>query len=405
MKNSYIFFIILYLQVGGYSQLSFNSYAITDFVKESGKINTGFIDSKNNIWIGTCSAEVIHFDGNTWNYYDKDFLKLGRSYDCVNAFYEDSQSRIWMVADGGIILYNDGAWKYYRGEAPQYYTHDIKEWNGKMLFSSFRGINILENDKWRFVDLPTSISAASLEVDKNNNLWACFSNGDPCFIFNSDEWQEVNSENSGICPGYRNILHLGSDSTLYLSGPSGYFCSFDGNSFTNLGAKIQNIKFSYLSSILTLREGPDVFVAGNTNNYSNSLLAQVGAGETIYYDYRSGLVKGNIVSLALDVNNKIMAFSEDSISYEGILETTSTNNFLLKNNFILNNIVNHELRIDNSKSQNFTVRVVSIDGRLEMVKQNVSSSIFVDHLEPGLYFVQILENNMIVSTEKIIKID
>lgn len=88
MKNYYIALLfLLHSSISAYSQKSFNSYAIKDFVKESGKINTGFIDSKNNIWIGTCSAEVIHFDGNTWNYYDKDFLKLGRSYDCVNKFY------------------------------------------------------------------------------------------------------------------------------------------------------------------------------------------------------------------------------------------------------------------------------------------------------------------------------
>ena len=406
MKNYYIALLfLLHSSISAYSQKSFNSYAIKDFVKESGKINTGFIDSKNNIWIGTCSAEVIHFDGNTWNYYDKDFLKLGRSYDCVNKFYEDSQSRIWMVADGGIILYDKGTWTFYREKAPQYYTHGVKEWNGKMFFSSFRGINVFENDKWRFINLPTSISTASLEIDKNNKLWACFSNGDPCFLFDGDNWKEMNSQNSGLCSGNRNVLHLSADSLLYFSGPSGYFCSYDGKSFTDLDSKIRFIRFSYLSSILSLQDSKDVFVAGKTNDNANSLLAQVSDGETIYHDYKSGLVQGSIVDLALDTDDKIMAFSEDSISYEGILKTTSYKMLKSDHKLIKNTVVTHDLLFDFPETQNLCVRILNIEGKLVLQKDNLRSNLSLEDLRSGLYFVQLFDKNSMLSTEKIIKIE
>lgn len=137
----------LLLTFSAFPQKIFNSYALKDFVEEHGNITTAFIDSRSNIWIGTSSAEVILYDGISWKHFGIDTLKLGRTYDSINSFYEDSQSRIWIATDGGIVLYNNGAWKTFREEVPQYYTHNIKEWNGKMYFSSFRGINIYEGGK------------------------------------------------------------------------------------------------------------------------------------------------------------------------------------------------------------------------------------------------------------------
>ena len=256
----------------------------------------------------------------------------------------------------------------------------------------------------KFIDLPTSISAADLEVDMDNKLWACFTNGDPCFIFNGDKWNEINSENSDICDGYMSNLHLSNDSILYFIGPFGYFCSYNGTNFTNLKQHINKLSFSYLAAIVSSSNGKDLFIAGASLYNDNGIIAQFTENNTTYFDFNEGLIKQLIVDMVLDANGKLMVFSEDSISYEGTLLATTTSEVELFQDFIESNIVYDQLEVSNPENVRLAISIISVAGNLVLPFREVEEFIDLNFLKSGIYIVQIFKNGIPISTEKIIKI-
>ena len=166
--------------------------AIYDPSLESDLVNVIYMDSKNRMWIGTEDGLVLKDNrgSHRFRYNSKD--KNSISSNAINCVYEDRKHRIWIgVWDGGINRFvenstsNSGRFVRYNHDPnrkesltdPNVFNIAESSKTGELLVSTFKGLNILKDEKAGIFENPFSYPHEgdqfhfTLAEDNEHNIW------------------------------------------------------------------------------------------------------------------------------------------------------------------------------------------------------------------------------------------
>ena len=160
-------------------------------------------DSLNNVWISTIDSGAAMFDGTNWNVYDTSNSKIrNNQLSCV---YIDPLDVKWF-GTGGVSKYDGMNWTNYHAlnsNIPSAVILSVTSRNNEIWVSSYnRGIGRLIDTTWtKFTQanspLPDDYTKV-IQKDHQNNIWVGMETGGIAVISENNEWELINSFNSGI---------------------------------------------------------------------------------------------------------------------------------------------------------------------------------------------------------------
>lgn len=199
----------------------------------------------------------------------------------------DSQGKIWMLNDDGLICYNGDTFTRYDSIDNFYIPkafenllaidHDDNIWfigynpwvncPTQRIFS-FDGENFLSYEP-NGMDLDMGPILSDIEIDRSGNVWFSFRNDDPVFLkYNAGEWASYDSTDIGFAPYNIADIEFDSDNNLwfndditfsssiqYYENYPGLYC-FDGEHEANTYGDM------YCISQVSVDEHDNVWVCG-----------------------------------------------------------------------------------------------------------------------------------------------
>jgi ligand-binding sensor domain-containing protein/two-component sensor histidine kinase len=141
----------------------------------TGELFSLFMDSRENVWMGTNGEGVIKYDGNYFTQYTSN---EGLSANHVKCILEDEKGNIWFGTAGGLLMYdgNEFAWIVGKGdEAGRMAIHSmVADKKGNIWFGTFdNGLYKFEDSLLTRYNTKQGLDKAvySLKEDSKGNLW------------------------------------------------------------------------------------------------------------------------------------------------------------------------------------------------------------------------------------------
>lgn len=209
----------------------------TYFLEGKG-INDITEDKKGNIWTATYENGAYQISGKEVKEFSE---KNGLSWSSLKAVYIDSKNNVWIgtgktgiTADGkGISIYDGTKWKYYTekdGLASNAVFSFFEDSKGRMWCGTAKGVCLLKGDKWETMDAitPARFTAPNFFEDKGGNVWFMYEGG----IFKYDG-KEVKAydENSGLAIKQTLCWTIDKDGTIWFGHVRRHFSKFRDNKF------------------------------------------------------------------------------------------------------------------------------------------------------------------------------
>ncbi|RKY83814.1 hypothetical protein DRQ09_09485, partial [candidate division KSB1 bacterium] len=159
-----------------------------------------FIDSENNLWVGTTGNGLWKFNSLVWLHYTTADGLLNNS---ILALFEDSQGNIWIGTEGGVNKYDGSSFTGYTnantsgGLVADYVQAINQDILGNMWFgTSSEGLSKFDGTNWESFTSPSCIPSNNVQdiiVDCNGNLWVATDNG--AALFDRNNWFQFDDYN------------------------------------------------------------------------------------------------------------------------------------------------------------------------------------------------------------------
>ena len=226
----------------------------------------------------------------------------------------DSQGRVWMLNDDGLVCYDGDTFMRYDslddGYIPRAHENFLEIDNNDKIW--FIGYNIYVNcpaqkifcfdgsDFTSYVPNGTgmdqSYSYTDIKVDNSGNVWFSFNRGDPVFLkYDGSEWTSYDSSDIGFAPYKVSDIEFDSDNNLWFN---------DDYTFSSIAYNKQPSLYVF--------DGQNEAVPFGENHFISEI--SVDADDNIWI---CGLVPRLGV---LDVNQKWVTDNSDNIGYCRVME-------------------------------------------------------------------------------------
>ena len=213
--------------------------------KLSGQIiNNLFVDTKENLWIGTYSTGIYLLnDGELKHFSLVEKNSLNNSADYILSLHEDHSGKIWIGTYGGLFSFNGNnyAFNSFKQElnnpktlSNNYVFCMAEDLENRMWIGTASGLNLFDQKSGSFKSyfikdgLPSDV-ICGLEEDANGNLWISTQNGISRFDpgtktftnFNKDDGLQSNLFSEGVYLKATNgEIYLGGRNGLNYFDPS-----------------------------------------------------------------------------------------------------------------------------------------------------------------------------------------
>lgn len=333
------------------------------------------VDKNNNVWIGTEGDGVAKFNGTTWAAYSQHSTNNGIDSLCDNGIYaiaSDLTGNVWFGSKGsGVSKYDGSSWVTYTTGLPMdgigiagvnYITVDAA--NNKW-FGTDMGLAKFNGSNWAIIDVSTMDSLidnkiTSIAFDNTGNIWAGTGFG----------ITKLNSSYSWV-KNYRVV------DGLYTHAVADLDIDKTGNLWVGLYTDYNN-------------DGGITEFTG-----TNWMSEEINFPDSVSGD--------QIFQIAVDKTNDIwiaMDYGVIKISHgSGVSELTASKDISIYPN-PSNGIIH---LCEDFSGKNTDIYITNSSGTIVMHQQNIST-LDLSHLCDGIYYVQIVTDQAVVSKQKLVLI-
>jgi signal transduction histidine kinase/ligand-binding sensor domain-containing protein len=185
---------------------------------------TGILVDGNTTWLTTFNIGLIKLTANNTEIYNIQSGDL--KSNILNSVFKDSKGRLWICANSGIAMYQNGKFKWYSIDDGLRYPMVIQaaeDLLGRIWFASYQGgIHILDGETFSYLTVEDGLvsdNIYSLIADRSGNMWAGTQNGVDRIQMDSTG-SKYSIRNYGIYDGFTGIENNGTanfiDSEDYL---------------------------------------------------------------------------------------------------------------------------------------------------------------------------------------------
>jgi ligand-binding sensor domain-containing protein len=191
--------------------------------------------SNGNLWVGTASNGVGHFDGTNWEMFDVSTSGFPNNY--IRTLYTFGNTVFAGTGFGGVGKYNGSSWSSItkantsNGLIDDEVLGMAYDQNTLMWFATYNGLSLDSTTKWRTYTTGNSIDMTSnqlscIAINSQNVKWIGTENSG-LLSFNNTQWTSYTTSNSGLPSNAINKIAIASNNTLWIATDNG-LAEFDG---------------------------------------------------------------------------------------------------------------------------------------------------------------------------------
>ena len=396
-----------------------SSQTIVSYSEADGLLNNYVkcvaVDSNDNIWFGTAFG-VSMFDGSSWTSYDQSSYPLMLSND-IKAITATTNGDIWIGTDYGVNKLHSGVsgmtWLPFTtndGLANNKVTRIDEAPNGDLWFShsSFSaGASVFDGSNWMSYnspDLPISGVCATSFSD-NGDIWFA-SPLDGLAHFDGTNFTNY-SANDGLLSNYSTSVLVDNSNNIWLG-------SQDGMTVMNSTAN----QFTFHTIMYTLPPpdtlNPVTEIAKDSwgRIWTTIYVGYLAEGGVAYwdgnqwfdFDHSDGIAGPNVKSLAIDSQNNIWVATTTGVSKISAIPSSLLEIKNMSYHIYPNPSSNHI----NINFENNSITAIKLFDNLGKIVKSVneinrlSTSLDISNFNSGIYYLQILVGNELVSQKIIV---
>lgn len=283
----------------------------------SNSINTIFVDSKKNTWIGT-SKGLNLFDGVNWKTYD--LTQFGKKD--VYSISEDKNGKLWFYDYSSAVTYDGTKWEVVNFDINSWITDPVYDKSSNLWFIGNNCIYKYDGSKSTKYTTSNGLNSQYIagvsEVD--GDVYCFYQNLDSVSKFENDKWVNVNiGVKSGS--GFKKMIRDKLNRTWLLGYGGGVFMKdeFGWKSFLNLG--IYSISSMYMDDLGDFWFG---------NSYSQIVKYNSEGPVLLTKRNNDGIGSLDVKSLIVDKDNKLWVHYSNSL---GSISSFDGKNWINYNQF------------------------------------------------------------------------
>jgi len=342
-------FIWLATENGGLSRVSKSSLEFTNFLFDKNdphslsdnSVWSVYIDHQGRTWVGTFSKGLCVIDDLGEKFSE---LNIELKNDVVNAIFEDSQNRIWIGTEGGLVVKDRTHVRYYEHDVNQKGSLSanpvlsiFEDHKGRLWVGTWGGgLNRYDEKGDRFINYstekenPTSLSNPNIysinEYSQTHQLLVGSYRGlnvlkdeqHGQFERHIDEHHESNNYLRTIYEDGRGNLWLGSIAELYLYSP-------ESRKRTRFNLGPDSISYDFFINCMKEDKLGNLWVGTN-----NGLFELTDKKKNASYTVRNGLPSNIICGILEDRKGNLWLSSTQGISLFNPHTKTVVNNFTVE---------------------------------------------------------------------------
>jgi ligand-binding sensor domain-containing protein len=394
----------------------FTLYTPDNSALPSTKIEAIKVDSENRIWVGTDSG-LVEINNGVWKVHNTNNSKLSKND--IKDLSIDNSKQLWVLLDSSIYKYKNNEFELVSSEKGGDVFAVDSEGNVWLAYDRSYDLYKYENGKWELKAEETNVNGQpiyNITIDKNNSVWIdrALYNGVHCLKNDSIYYYEYN--NIGINFSNPSSITIDSTNSVWFSD-SEAFIKFDQvtNVWTYYGKDFsENIKESSRFTAIQFNKynTPYLISSQNRTNAKPSYLHIMKDNELESFQLDSFLLNelfkvNHIYHLAIDLDDNVWIHISDvgllkfdpSISNVKLLPNSNYTIYPNPTTDKLNIELENEALITNYKITDTKGKQV-LAGELS---PSSSASIDVEQLPVGVYLIELVTSRSEVVLDKFVK--
>ncbi len=354
---------------------SWQIYDTSNTLLGSNEIEDIVKDNSNNMWIGTDDRGLAKFDGVNWTIYNMSNSDLPSNY--IEALDVDNAGNIWIgTSSDGLAKYSNGTFTEYNtinSDLPYDQIYDVRHINNSIYACTRNGLGILNLASGNWTIYNTSNSGlpdddvSAVAQDKEGRLWIGTYGGGVVRVV-GDTWINFNATNSGLVDDYVYDIIVNNAGEIWIA--------------TSWGLSKPNIEywtwdnFSQYNSELLDNSLNCLFY----DESESSLWIGTDAGVSIYGSKAYAGIHEDEPMEPLDINvypNPV----------HNILHVKTTSNI-------------RQVIVSNTMGSQIMQKSFSETRNMNQFKEY---QLNMSNLEPGVYIISLIDENLQMISEKILK--
>jgi len=341
------------------------------------------IDAQGNKWVGTGGGGVSKFDGTNWIAYTKQ--ANGLVNDNINALVIDAQGVIWIGTSNGVSKFDGRSWVTVIPSGV--FRAALIDKQGNKWFGSDGGVSKFDGTNLTSYTASSGLvngEVKSLATDDQGNLWVGTKLG--VSKFNGSQWTTYQVKD-GLAGNFVSSIAIDKQGNKWFGTSGSGVTKYDGTNW------ISYLAYSAVNAI-----GIDLL--------GNKWFGTSGGGVTKYdgtnwktYQAFNGLAGDWVGAIAFDNQGSIWFATDNGVSKLAL--NTGFDDF---EQFGIQIFPNPATNIINLQGipENSTIHIYDINGKLLLTKQETINQIDISNFQSGVYTLQIIGNNEVI-THKLIK--